>query len=451
MSQGERYVVLGLAKPRSPWFTELARWATSGAAPVEFVKSVTAEEAQARLASGRRFSALLVDATVAGCDRDMIVAAGRQRCAVVVIDDRGPQRDWAQLGAAEVLPAAFTREELIETLGSVAEPVPRAQELAGALMGEPAVPTPGRGVNWQGRLVAVTGAGGTGRSTLAMALAGGLATDPRDRGLVLLADLALDAQQALLHDSGDVVPGLAEMVEAHRRGCLSPDEVRRMCFCVPAGGYDLLAGLRRHRDWAGLRPAALATAVTNLRATYRLVVADVDADVEGAAECGLVDLEERNQMARITLRQADIVVVVGRAGLAGMHRHLRVLAALHQFGVAPERMVAVINQAPRHPRRRAELTASLMRLLADVAPEAQLAVSPVFVPERRHLDDALATGGRMPTAVTSPITDVTRALLDRTGVSPRTVDDTMTSGLEPVAVSPGSLGLWAEGAQEGLP
>ena len=59
-----RYVVLGLAHPRAPWFSEVARWATAGSAPVDFVKCVSAEEVHARLASGRRVSALLADADI---------------------------------------------------------------------------------------------------------------------------------------------------------------------------------------------------------------------------------------------------------------------------------------------------------------------------------------------------------------------------------------------------
>ena len=34
----ERYVVIGLAHVRSDWFTEVARWSTSGSLPIEFVK-----------------------------------------------------------------------------------------------------------------------------------------------------------------------------------------------------------------------------------------------------------------------------------------------------------------------------------------------------------------------------------------------------------------------------
>src|SRR5690606_26134881 len=135
------------------------------------------------------------------------------------------------------------------------------------------------------------------------------AADPRDRGLVVLADLALRAQQALLHDAGDVVPGLLELYEGHRRAALGADQVRATCFAVPERGYDLLLGLRRHRDWTVLRAGPLDAALEGLRRTYRLVVADVDADVEGEAETRSLDVEERNLLARTTLAGADLVLL----------------------------------------------------------------------------------------------------------------------------------------------
>ena len=59
---GERYVLLGLAPARAPWFAALAQWATAATIAAEFIKCVSGDEVRARLASGRPHSALLVDA-----------------------------------------------------------------------------------------------------------------------------------------------------------------------------------------------------------------------------------------------------------------------------------------------------------------------------------------------------------------------------------------------------
>lgn len=442
---GERYVLLGLAKARAAWFTDLSRWAMSGALPAEFIKALSVEEVGARLRAGRRFSALIVDASVRGWDRDLIELAAEQGCAVVVVDDASPQRAWHELGADAVLPGDFGRDALIETLRGVAQTIARADEAEP--LGRTGPPTP---APWRGRLVALTGAGGVGRSTLAMALAGGLAADPRNRGSVLLADMALDAQQGLLHDAGDVVPGLSELIEAHRRTALPAAEVRRLCFAVADRGYDLLLGLRRHRDWTAMRPHAVAAAIAGLQSAYRIVVADTDADVEGETETGSIDIEERNQLARNCLTQADLVVVVGHAGMSGLHSLIRVLGDVIKLGVRSDLILPVVNRAPRTPRRRAQIAAALTELLSDAVPGAVLPASPAYVPDRRRLDDLIADNGRAPVSLVDAMTSAVRALLERTddGRPAWTGSHVGPAGEQPVPVAPGSLGSWSE--PEGL-
>src|SRR3546814_3627994 len=102
-------------------------------------------------------------------------------------------------------------------------------------------------------------------SDLSIPLAQGLARDPRYSELICLADLALDAEQAMLHAARDVVPGVAELVEAHRSGSPGPHEVRDLTWEVGERGYRLLLGLRRHRDWTAIRPRAFDAALDGLR------------------------------------------------------------------------------------------------------------------------------------------------------------------------------------------
>jgi hypothetical protein len=435
----DRYVVLGMARGQAAWFADIARWATSAALPVDFVPVVSVEELGARLGSGRAFSALLVEATMPGCDRDLIDEAKAVGCAVVVVDNRVTAPPWVELGAATVISSQLDRDGLLDVLRAVSQPIARAEEprRLGALAGGAAPAA------WRGHLVAVTGAGGTGRSTLAMAVAAGLAADPRDRGLVELAALALNGQQGLLHDAGDVVPGLSELVEGHRNGSLGAEEVRKLCFDVADRGYDLLLGLRRQRDWTALRSRALRAALDGLRQCYRMVVAEIDADVEGEAECGSVDVEDRNMLARTAATTADLVLVVGQAGLCGLHAHLRVLRDLVGLGVDPGKLVPIVNRAPRSPRARAEISQALAGLLEASLPGVRLAANAVFVPERRRLDGAVRDGLAPPSAVVAPIAQAVRALVEvvpsgaGAGAGPASV-----AADEPVAVVPGSLGAW---------
>ena len=426
----DRYVLLGLAPVRSVWFREVAQWATAAVLPVEFVKCVSLEELRVRLASGRAFSAVVVDAGVAGIDRDLTDAARAAGCAVLVVDDGRTRRDWVAVGAAALLPSELRRSDLLTALAAHATPIGRAEAAAVPVLGDHA------GDAWRGALVAVTGARGAGASTVAMGLAQSLAADARHTGLVLLADLALDADQALLHDSGDVVPGLQELVEAHRSGSPSLDDVRSLMWDVPGRGYSLLLGLRRHRDWAALRPRAVEAAIDGLRRAYRVVVADVDPDVEGDDQCGSADVEERNALARTAVTQAGAVVVVGTPGVKGTHSLVRVLDGLLELGVPAARVLPVVNRAPRNPRLRAEITRTVADLSAGVRGPARVA-SPLFLPERRRLDDVLRDGERLPSALCSPLGGAVAAVLDEA-----TSDPGSTTPREPVPVAPGSLGSW---------
>jgi hypothetical protein len=432
---GERYVVLGLARPRAEWFRSVGRWATGAALPAEFLKCLSVEELRARLGGGRPCSAALLDGGLPAVDRDLLLAVREAGAVVLVVDDRAQRRDWLALGAAAVLPSTFGREGLLDALATHAPLVGLA-----APADPGALPSADAGVIPGSSLVAtVCGPGGTGASTVAAALSQGLAADAYGEAGVLLADLARNAEQAMLHDVRDVVPGVQELVEAHRSGRPARHQVEALTFHVVDRGYHLLLGLRRARFWSTLRPAAFEAAFDSLRQTFGVVVCDVTADFEGDDAGGSIDVEERNLMARTAAGCADVVFAVGRPGVKGLHSLVRVLADLAELGVAPGRIVPVVNAAPRHPRGRAELAAAL----ADVAGPAlggEHTAAPVFLPSRR-VEEALRDAVRLPAPLAPVLTGAFRATVERTGpVSRRSP--------EPVPVVPGSLGSWTavEGA-----
>jgi MinD-like ATPase involved in chromosome partitioning or flagellar assembly len=370
--------------------------------------------------SGRPHSALLIDGDVTGLDRDMLATAHEWDCAVVVVDGRRA-RGWMALGADAVVAPPFSPSELVSVLAGQARELPSAEI--------PVIVEPGeRTAPWSGVLIAVSGRAGSGASTLAAGLAQSFAAEPRNGGLVLLADLALDADQALLHDAVDVVPGLQELVEAHRTSTPSIEQVRAGTFLVAERRYDLLLGLRRHHDWVALRPRALVATIDSLRLAYRVVVADCDADLEGEALTGSVDIDERNTAARAASGQADVVVAVGAATLTGLHGLVRHLDALLAHGVQPERIVTVVNRAPRSRRRRAEAAAALAALV-DRATGIELG-EPVFVVDRSGLDDTHRGVVRLPAGLAA---GAHRAVLAALGGA-------RPGQEEPVPVAPGSIG-----------
>jgi hypothetical protein len=429
----ERFVLLGLGQVRANWFREVSRWATSAALPIEFLKAISVEEVRVRLRSGRGYSAFLVDDTVLGLDRDLTDLALDAGCAVIVVDNGRARGSWIDLGASAVLPSDFGPTDLLQVLGQVARPVTRPEATTGEL---PSAADPS---GYRGRLVAVIGPGGTGCSTVAMAVAQGLAADPRHAELVCLADLALDAHQAMLHDARDVVPGVTELVEAHRGGAPSAAEVRSLTWRVEARGYHLLLGLRRHRDWTSIRPRSFHAALDGLRRGFRVVVADIDDDLEGERTTGSVDIEERNGMARSVASAADLVLAVGAPGMRGLHSLLRLTRDLLGHGVPASRILPIVNRSPRGPKARAEITRAFGQLIEQETGGAPLA-APIHLGERRHLEEALRDGARLPDAWSAPVCSAVLALLDVGPTDPPV--PTLEEG--PLRVVPGSLGRWTE-------
>ncbi len=423
----DRFVVLGVARARSAWFRDVAQWATSAAIPAEFVKCVSAEEVRAHLTGGRVFSAALLDAGLPSVDRDLIAAARDAGCVALVVDDGRASRDWHALGAAAVLPPDLDREHLVDVLAATATMVDGGDAAPGRRQRPRALPTA------RGRVAVVCGPGGSGASTAAIALAQQLAADA-DAGPVLLADLALRAEQAMLHDARDVVPGVQELVEAHRGREPSAAEVTALTYDVTARGYALLLGLRRARYWATIRPRSFEAAFDSLRRTFGTVVCDVTADFEGEDQGGSLDVEERNLMARTAVLAADAVLVVGMAGVKGLHALVHVLVDLLDAGVPAGRIVPVVNCAPRGLRARAEVAAAVAALTTLPGRGPAALPTPVFLP-RRRVEEALRDGVALPAPLGQLLAGAFRATLTR---SPRLVAAAAT----PVPVTPGTLGSW---------
>jgi hypothetical protein len=427
----ERLVALALAASRAPWFRELPRQSTAGALPVDVVPCISRAELEARLQSGRHHSALLVEANPSFVDRDLVELAAARGCAVILIGDEvGGAPILAGLDVDARLGAAFSRDELLAALERCVHTIAPA--------GTEHVDAPSDGASTPGSLVGVLGTGGAGTSTLAAALAQGLAfnnhhNDYRhDTGpAVLLADLALNGEQAMLHGTADLVPGLPELVEAHRIARPSRAEVRSMTFEISARHYHLLLGLRRHRDWAALRPRAFGLSLASLLASFDIVVADIDGDVEGEATTGSQDVEERNTLARAVVSRSDAVVVVGVASMKGVHSLCRLVSELCDLGVPLGAIQPVMNHQARSLRARAELTRAVAALTAALVGRVDDLRPVRFVPTKRAVEVAHRDATVLPASIASALASAVTLVLT----------DTQPRISEPDLVHPGSLGL----------
>jgi hypothetical protein len=432
MPTNERFVVLGVAPVRREWFRRVGRWANEATLPVEFVKCVAIGEVISRLESGRPFSALLVDASAAGLDRDVIDLANAVGCSPIIVDHGLVDRDWRELGARAVIPERFDAGDLGAILEEHSQPIGRSIGVTEMSAGKPDVEIR------YGQIVAVTGAGGLGVSTVAMALAQGLAQNDRRRPL-LLADMALRASQAMFHDARDVVPGLTELIESHRLGVPNFVEATSSIHSFPERGYDLLLGLRHERDWVSIAARALAASWTTLTTRYDTTVCDITGEFDGADETGSNDIEDRNRLARMAAQRADLVLVVGTPGAWGIHHLVRTILSLSDLGVPSNRILPVVNHAPRQPRSRSQITSAVADLLGSRIVNAEHVPSPVFLPTRRNLESTLRDGDPIPSSITARLAAAVDALLSKTEPAQGPDHDG-----DPIPVAPGSLGTWSD-------
>ena len=433
----ERFVVLGIAPPRREWFRRVGRWANEAALPVEFVKCISVDEVQSRLESGRPFSALLIDASTNGLDRDLLELASSLGCSPLIVDHGLVDRDWEQLGARAVLPERFEVTDLSSVLDEHAASIARA---SGSDAGpEPALDNASARHN---RTIAVTGAGGMGTSTIAMAVAQGLVRENPERSPLLLTDMALRSGQAMLHDTRDVVPGLLEFIDGHRLGVPNIEETRTSIHTFPERGYDLLLGLRSERDWVSISGRALSAAWSTMTDNYRTVVCDITGDFDGADETGSDGIEDRNRLSRMTARQADLVAVVGVPGAWGVHHIVRTILSLSSIGVPCAKMLPTVNHAPRQPRARAGIATAIAELTKARVADADDLPSAIFVPTRKGIEATLRDGDPLPKQMVEPLASSMESLLS---IAPEKVLELDTElAREPVAVVPGSLGTWQE-------
>ena len=358
------------------------------------------------LTGSRPWWVVLIDGSNPGADRDLIALAEQSGARPLVVDVSQGSIDWRALGARATLSTDFSQDDL--TAAVALDSLPAT---------EPRRDHP---------LVCVTGPGGTGASTVSIAISQGLSASG---GSVLLADLCRNAELHVLHHLDSERPWIGDLVEAHRTSAPEPARLRELPTLV-ARGYHVLPGLRRSVGWSSLRPRALEATLQGLRNAYDFVVSDVDADLEGQAEGGSFDVEERNALARTAVANSGVVVVVGGPGAKGAHSLLRVLGELWSHGVEPDHTIAVVNRGDQVSLDR--LGAALDRLGAGQTRK-------LFLPSL-ELEPALLTGEALPSAFVEPVTQAVLTTAGGPGAQPPSV---------PEKIVPGSLGLSKRGRSGG--
>lgn len=410
--------VLGLVSTAAAWPRRVDAWAAAGTMPITVTFCPSVDHLRARLRAGQRHVVLL-DGDLPMVDRDLLSAITSGDALAVVVEGNRRRHEWTRLGASAVLPQTFDDRQL----RAVIEP---RVELTSAHLSEHAARP-------RAPLVAVTGPGGTGASVTAIALAQGVAANRRRP---LLVDCCLHAEQAMLHNAHGSHPGLADMVELHASGQPAVRQVRQLTIGIVERGYHLLIGLRRARHWTSLRPASLQATLESLQRAFDVVVADVDADTDGEQQTGSIEIEERNALARTVLARADLVLVVGQPSMKGVYALVRTVIDLLEFGVAPQELLPVVNQASAAAATRAELGRAVQQLVGD-APGGSGVSPALFLPDT-PLEAELRDRDALPAALPRALAIAADALLMRQGGPPGP-----PAAAQPEQVTPGALGHWA--------
>jgi hypothetical protein len=239
-------------------------------------------------------------------------------------------------------------------------------------------------------------------------------------------------------DAPEVTPTIRELIERLRLTSPTDDEVRAHLLPCPAHGFALLAGLRRHREWTALGDHCVGASIDALRRACTLLIADIDADLEGESETGSFDIADRNALSRHLASNADVVVVTGRADLVGVSRLVRIVDDVIALGVDIHRIRPVIMRSGRSVLAARDIRHCIERLLAELRPSLRLD-PPEMVELPKGVEGIILDGLTLPRTLTDALVSIVAPVL---GSGRSTHIDPLTAAAEdPNLITPGSLGI----------
>lgn len=268
----------------------------------------------------------------------------------------GGKERLRQCGVDEVIESPAPPSEFVAALGALAMTSgARLTEALGLTENDVALLVGAEPPEPRGFVTAVgSPSGGCGATEVAVALANALAARGEDCVLVDCDDVSPSIAQRL---GLSLYPNLRSAVEAVEEGT---EDLDRSLVAVPEGGFRVLPGLSRPRDWAGVRPLEVAGVIECLARTHQQVVLNVGHRLEDLAWLGE---PERYGLSREAVRGADSIVGVVSAAPSGVTRLLEWALEVHSLAPGAPLHV-VVNRAPRSPFKREELAEESSRALA---------------------------------------------------------------------------------------
>lgn len=410
----ERHAIAALAHPRAQWPTTVARWATSGAVPVELLTCLSPDELTAMLASGRRLSAVLLDGANGRVDEHLVASIERCGAVPVGVHALDVPTDWDRLGISSVLQTDFGRDDLVGLLDAVCARQQAPERVA-------------RGVNLStaekhGIVVAVCGSGGCGASVVSMALAQGLATgatdprrvageDPRRvageniAARVLLIDATRRAHQAMYHHTGDVIPGLPDLLGRLRRGGIAASDLHEMTF-ETTRGYRLLLGAPTLRGTAAHDVGLVSETLSAAARHNDVVVVDHDGDLR------------TGMISQALSHTAAMWLIVTAPGIKGLHDAVRLTEEACSAGMPAKQVLVACNRVRRRDPVRVTFPVEFSRITRRMG----LDVAPLMVLPELRLETAHRDAAPLPRSLARPLANRARRLIDHAGTpqEPRT-------------------------------
>ena len=386
---GERYVALGLAHVRSAWFRDVARWATSAAIPRRVREVRVGRGAAGPAGVGPGVLRGARRRSLPGVDRDLVDLAQRKRLRGA---DRRRPSHRSRLGRARRVGRPARRVRAHRAARDARRPRfddrarrrrrrrRRTTKLGQRLAG------PARRRHRRGRHRRVArrhGArAGPGRRRALRR--------PRPAG----RPRARTPTRRCSTTPATSCPACRSWSRRTAAAGRRPTRCGAITFDVVERRYHLLLGLRRHRDWTALRPRAFEAALDACAAA-----------TASSSPTSTPTSRARTSAGRSTSRSATSWPARSSPGPTRGGRR----AAAHEGPARararssttsssrrrPHRIVAVVNRAPRSPRARAELTHTLAELTTPITRRAK-APPPLFLPDRKRLDDAIRDGARLP-------------------------------------------------------
>ena len=376
----ERVVVLIVASGAA-WEPEALRLLGDDPRIVVLKRCVDVDDLLAAATAGQADVAV-VGLDAPGLDRTAVDHLRAHAVRPVAIAAGGATLDGGRLRAGRIgIPTVVTDDRLAALADAIC-----ADERPPTMLRRPVDPAPigppaARGSGVAGRVVAVWGPSGAGRTTLATALAAELA---RRRRRVVLVDAdphgAAVAQQLGILDE---VSGLLAAVRLDGAG-----QLEQRIGSVQRGldqHLSVVTGLPRADRWVEVRPGAVEHLLSVLSAGAEVVV-DTGFSLEEDQHPDLGGRPGRNQMTLEALDAADEVVVVGGADPIGLSRLARGVVELRERRGGRPVQVLVNRMRPTLGWSEREIVAMLSAFARPSAvhflPEDQAAVDRALVAGR---------------------------------------------------------------------